>query len=465
MLKEEWRLHSRLFGRWGFAGFPVVVFTVTALAYGLLAYSGFTVQELEVGLHYVVAFLGLSVGSIGFVSSDAVENLLGESNLLVYSSRTLPVSSRRLVSAFVVKDLIYYFFMYMLPLTLALIPVSLYFTSPFTNLPLLLFTVTGAFMLGVSVSFFGAVVYLRSRAASTVVGVAAVATVAAAYFTGYYDVVVTLTPLGFYSQPSLESLLLGYTPLAAAVALGVIAFSPGSSGRDTEHSARYGVMGLLPTFDDTGLTAKILLDMTRSSGGVLKIFFSVGMLFLVFVFLVLYIDIVRDIISSPGLAFATLLAISSISVYHWLNRFDRPEDYLMLPVDAGDVIAAKFRALLLLSLSASYVYLLIAAALFGFGEMLLGAALLPLLTVYFFGATVYMTGLDPNELLLNSKLFAAFGVVVAAVALPMFVAAIAYVEFPRETATFTIALSLAAFAVGILLYRRSKVKWLDKEAS
>lgn len=459
MLKEEWRLHAKLFGAGGFVGFPVVVFAVTMLAFGLLAYSGFTAAELEVGLHYVVAFLGLSVGSIGFVSSDAVENLLGESNLLVFTSRTLPVSSQRLVGAFVFKDLIYYFFLYMLPLTLALVPVSLYFESPLTSMPLLLFTVTGSFMLGVAASFLGAVVYIRSRPVALATGAVAGVAITASYFAGRFDVVVSLTPLGFYEAPSATSLALGFLPLVAATVVGVFGFSPAASARNPEHPARFDAARSLTRFDRSGLTAKMLLDMTRSSGGFLKIFFSVGMLFLVFVFLVLYVDVVSDVVSSPGIAFATLLAISSISVYHWLNRFDRPTDYTMLPVDTGDVIASKFRALLVLSLPASYVYLLLAAALFGFDEMVLGAVLLPLLTLYFYGVTVYMTGLDPNELLLNSRLFAVFGAVVALVALPMFVAAIAYVEFPRETAAFTVGLSLAASVAGVALYRRAKVKW------
>ncbi|MDY7083296.1 MAG: hypothetical protein SXQ77_13045, partial [Halobacteria archaeon] len=113
MIKEEWRIHSRLFGSWGFGLFPLVILSIGALGYGLLAYSGFTVEEIAIGLHYAVFFFGLNVGSIGFVSRDAIENLLGESNLLIFSSRTLPISRERIVATFVVKDLIYYSFLYL----------------------------------------------------------------------------------------------------------------------------------------------------------------------------------------------------------------------------------------------------------------------------------------------------------------------------------------------------------------
>ncbi|MDZ7688726.1 MAG: hypothetical protein U5J64_08415 [Halobacteriales archaeon] len=53
MMKEEWRLHSRLFGGWSFGAFPLVVFVIAVAAYvGVLA-SGFSYTELERGVQYV----------------------------------------------------------------------------------------------------------------------------------------------------------------------------------------------------------------------------------------------------------------------------------------------------------------------------------------------------------------------------------------------------------------------------
>ncbi|MFP4632328.1 MAG: hypothetical protein ACLFMT_02695 [Halobacteriales archaeon] len=462
MMKEEWRLHSRLFGGWGFAGFPVFIFAVASGAYLLLGYSGFATADLEVGLHYVVLFLGFSVGSIGFVSRDAVENLLGETHLLVFSSRTLPLSNRDLVSAFVVKDLVYYLLLYMLPLTLALLPASYYYADPTSSYAVLLTSVTASFMLGVSLSFFGAVVYVRSRPAATAFGAAVAVVVAAAYVLGRWNVLVEFTPLGFYLDPGFTSLALGVAPVGVLLVAGVLAFRPSTASGVRSQGARYASLTHLTSFDSSGLTAKMLLDTTRSSGGVLKVFLSVGMLFLVFVFLVLYVDVVGEVVSSPGIAFATLLAISSVSVYHWLNRFDGVSDYTMLPLDVTDVIAAKARAELMLSLPASYVYLALGGALFGFGEMWLGAVVLPLLTLYFYGVTVYFTGLEPNELLLNSWLFGLFTVCVAVVAVPLFVASIAYVEYPLEITAFVLTWSVVTGGIGYLAYRRSKPRWLRR---
>jgi hypothetical protein len=203
----------------------------------------------------------------------------------------------------------------------------------------------------------------------------------------------------------------------------------------------------------------MVLDVTRSSGGVWKIFFSVGMLFGVFVFLVLYVDLVSNIVAAPGLAFAVLLSISTVSVYHWINRFDRLEDYTSLPVDVDEVLRAKALTFAVVSLPVAYVYLGVGVAVFGFDEVAAGVAVLPLATTYVFGVTVYLTGTEPNELLLDSRLFAVFTAAVAAVAVPLFVASIAYLRFPVEATAFALALSAVAAVIGFALYRRAVPRW------
>jgi hypothetical protein len=454
MLKEEWRLHSRLFGSTGFGAFPLVVVVISAVAYfGVLA-SGFSLTELERGVGYVVFFLGLSVGSVGFVSRDAVENLLGESNLLVFSSRTLPVSQSRSVSVFVIKDLIYYSFLYLTPLVAAFVPVAYVFDlslSP-ARLALVWVAVNGSFALGVSFSFFAAAVHTRSRWL-----LAGVVTAVAAALVYAPSEVLAYTPVGFYESPSPVSAAASTAAIVGFAVVGVLVFSPDRGGGTETYRDVYP--RLTELLRGEGLAAKMVLDVTRSSGGVWKIFFSVGILFGVFVFLVLYVDLVSNIVAAPGLAFAVLLSISTVSVYHWINRFDRLEDYTSLPVDVDEVLRAKALTFAVVSLPVAYVYLGVGVAVFGFDEVAAGVAVLPLATTYVFGVTVYLTGTEPNELLLDSRLFAVFTAAVAAVAVPLFVASIAYLRFPVEATAFALALSAVAAVIGFALYRRAVPRW------
>jgi len=446
MLKEEWRLQSQLFGGWGFGAFPIVVGVICFAAYfGVLA-SGFTFAELERGVAYVVFFLGLSVGSVGFVSRDAVENLLGETNLLVFTSRTLPVSQRRAVSVFVVKDLIYYSFLYLTPLVVALLPAAVVVdASP--RLGVVWLAVNASFTLGVASSFFLAALSTRGR--PYLFGFAAVLGVAILFLRGE---VLSYTPLALYDAPSPTTFAVAYVPAVVIGVTGIYFFDPeGGSEAQTYRDVYPRLRNILRR---DPLAAKMVLDVTRSSGGIWKTFFSVGILFAVFVFLVLYVDIVSAIVAAPGLAFAVLLALSSVSVYHWINRFDRFEQYANLPVDADEVLRAKLVTFLVISLPVSYIYLVVGGVIFGFDEMLVGAVVLPLFTVYVFGVTSYLTGFEPNELLLDSVLFSIFTVAVAAIAVPLFVGAIAYLRFPTVAVVFSVGLSAVSAVVGYLLYRR-----------
>lgn len=458
MMKEEWRLHSRLFGGWSFGAFPLVVLVIAAAAYVGVIASGFTFTELERGLQYVVFFLGLSVGSVGFVSSDAVENLLGESNLLVFSSRTLPVSQRRSVSVFVIKDLVYYSFLYLTPLVAALLPVAFFFGASISvgSVALVWAAVNAAFALGVAVSFFAAALHTRSRA---LLGVVVAGVALAAFYAG--TDALAYTPIGFYESPSLTTALIAFVPVIVLSVAGIFVLQPASaSGTQSYRDVYPRLRGLLGA---EGLTAKMVLDVTRSSGGVWKIFFSVGILFGVFVFLVLYVDIVSAIVAAPSLAFAVLLGISTVSVYHWVNRFDTLGDYTSLPIDADEVLRAKALTFGVIALPVAYAYLLVGIVMFfddgSFFEVALGVVVLPLVVAYVFGVTSYLTGLDPNELLLNSKLFSIFTAAIATVAVPLFVASIAYLNFPTEAAVFAVVFSAVAAVVGFFLYGRAKKKW------
>jgi hypothetical protein len=125
MIQEEWRMHSTIFRGRSFAFFPVMVFIFSlAGSYSVLNYSTLGAESLSFFYSALAGFVGLSVGSLGFSSKDAVKNVLGPTNFLVYSSRTLPVPERRLLAAFLLKDLIYYSFLFLLPITAGFILLS-----------------------------------------------------------------------------------------------------------------------------------------------------------------------------------------------------------------------------------------------------------------------------------------------------------------------------------------------------
>ncbi|MFB6076877.1 MAG: hypothetical protein ABEK12_01980, partial [Candidatus Nanohaloarchaea archaeon] len=266
MVREEWRMHARLFGGRAFAAFPLLVMALTAAtAYGL-ARLGIGPGAVAYGMHHVAFFFGLNVGTVGFVGREALENLLGEASLLVFSARTLPVSRRRILVTFLVKDLLYYVALFVLPAVLGLLPAATALDAPIAGPVLLIATVGGAFMLGVALSFTAATLYLRG-----VLPLAAGAVLLAAATAAAGPGILAFTPLAFYRAPAAATLVTGFLPIPLIAAAGVLLFRPA-------HRVRFRTAGdLFPRvdaalpFDRTGIVAKSVLDMSRSSGGAAKL--------------------------------------------------------------------------------------------------------------------------------------------------------------------------------------------------
>ncbi|WP_323191276.1 hypothetical protein [Halostella sp. PRR32] len=458
MLAEEWRLHTELFGGRRFAVFPLLVTALAAGTAWFLSLTEVTVATVAAGLHGLAFAFGLHTGSIGFVGRDAMENLLGDITMLVFSGRTLPVSRRTLLSVFLVKDIVYYGVLFLLPLTVAVAPLA-YARDPalLARLPLLWATTTATFLFGAAVTF--AFVGLSTRGLpGRVVGLLAAAAVGLAWAAGVD--VGGATPYALYADPSLATAAIAVAPSVALAIVGLYAYDP---------SVRSGVRTTDAAFgrwrrrlgDDTGLWTKSLLDLHRSSGGIWKVLFSGGVLFAVSAALIFLTESVTGVEPSIGLSFGAILGLTAFTTYNWLTQFDDPDDYLIYPVGVADAFAAKFRAFLVLAVPNGLAYFALAVVWFGAdpAHVAVGAVLLVGIELYLFGLTVALAGLQPNEFLFDSVLFAAFGAAVAAALVPVLI--VSLVVTPVST-TLLGALAAAALllgAVGVAVYRRAVPRW------
>lgn len=345
MMKEEWRLHSELFSGRSFSLFPLIILGISSMFAFLFDFSTVDNEAVNQGLGFLGIFLGLSVGSIGFSSRDALKNVLGPVSFLVYSSRTLPVSEKTLVALFLLKDVIYYGALFLAPISLGFAVVS---GGGFAYGALLLFA---GFLLG-----------------------------------------------------------LGVSVAAARLSLNL----PGLKG---SYRGRF-----------SPLSDKTVVDLFRSSGGILKVVFSLTILSGFYWFAVLYFPMAGSFLTNPLLSFSALLGIVSLSVYNWINRFDSFDDYIYLPVEKSDLIRAKQEAFLIVSVPLVSLYLLIPALYYTVSiEMVLLAFATSLaVQLYTLGASSLLTGLKPNSRLFDSFVFLKFGTVTLLAVLPLLLFSVLY---------------------------------------
>jgi len=450
MLREEWRLHSHLFGGPRFAAFPLVVAALSGLGTGLLTLTGTPTATVAGGLVALVGFFGLQVGTIGLVGRDALRDVLGDTTLLVFSARTLPLSWRRLLATFLLKDVCYYAGFVLTPAVVGYGAVAIASGAAPATVALLWLAVVAAFAFGAALSLALVAVATRSRLAF--VGGLAGGTLAVIAL-GVDPV--AYTPYALYADPSVATAVRGVAPTLALAAVGVAPFQP---VEDTG-SARHRATERLFTGVSDPLTRQSLLSVARSSGSVGKVGFSMGVLFAVTALLLDRITAATGITPHPGVAFGTLLGLGAFTTYSWVTQFDSPRSYLRYPVAYADVFTGTLRAYLVLSLSAATVYLAVATLWYPLAAVAVGLLVVPGVAVYVFGVAAYLTGLSPNELLFDTALFAVFGAALAALAVPLLVAALVVSVAPLGAVGGAVGLAGLAGAVGWWLTGRAGPRW------
>jgi len=459
MIREEWRLHSTLFGGRRFAVFPVLIALASAGMVWLLVFTGTAPATIALWLHLLVFAFGLYTGSVGLIGRDGMRDLLGDLSLVLFSARTLPLSQRRLLGTFLVKDIIYYAVLFLVPLTVAYAPAAAT-AGDLARLPLLWLTLTGTFVVGLVVTFSAISARTRGRAGTAVLLAGAVL-VGLAWATGIN--LLDWLPYGFYNGAGGVTPAVGFLATLGIAAVGLAAFDPTS-----ESTSRTTGPDLLRwqrrlRYDSDGLVAKSLIDVARSSGGVWKVVFSGAILFAVTAGLVELVETITGLEPSTGLSFGAVLGLTSFTTYNWVTQFDDPDTYLHHPIATAAVFEAKFRSFLVLGLPTVLGYYLLAVGLWGERALVAvaGGVLVVGLSIYLFGLTVALTGLEPNTFLFDTARFAAFSIGSAVPLVPVLI-----VGFVVEPSPGLLALLAATGVVlglgGVGLFRWSVPRWTER---
>ncbi|MFB6104859.1 MAG: hypothetical protein ABEJ57_07255 [Halobacteriaceae archaeon] len=450
---EEYRLHARLFGGRRFGLVPLVLLGGSALAYRLLLTAEVTPASMVGGLHLLAVLLGLQVGAVALVGRDMIENLLGETTMLLASVRTLPISGRRLLAIFILKDVCYYALLYIVPAVLGLVALIGAGLTPI-GVVLATATVTTAFVLGVATSV--ALVGLSSRHRGlAVLAIAAIAlTLAAAP-----SLIDRYSPYAIYDTGSVTAVAATAIAIATTAAIGAVLLEF-SRDRTTRTSTdqyswlRDHVPGATPW-----LVAKAILDVARSAGGLAKVVVSLALVVGIVGAVLEGVTRAIGIRPAAGPAFAGLLALASFTTYNWLTTVDDADLRRSLPVELSTVFWSVLIAHLLLAVPVATALLLAAAWWFGTATLLPGVLALPGLIVYVVGVTAYVTGLHPGERLFDAGRFATFSAAAAVVAVPVLLAAFAAPVVEAPIAWFVTAGSLVAGGVGLGLIARAGPRW------
>jgi hypothetical protein len=464
MMREEWRLHKSFQGAIGSHVFPAVIFAFSAFLSlsAPLILGNIEASRILLLIHLGALGYGLFVGAMGYIGEQVMTRRLGQVNMVLGIPRLLPVSFRRVMAVFYVKDAVYYVLYSIIPLVLgAAVGAPLAGVSLLTvgRLGLTAFL---AFMTGMGASFLLSAAHIRSRVLLGSLMLLLGCSVASVWPLGALRAGDLLLPLGYwYGRESLyllSSVVVALLLSAAAILLMRERFEAPQRASVEMFSP---VLGKLSSLGDLGgLLAKEWVELRRGGalGPVVAGYIAPLVVIYAMVWLLgegLGVPIYFNVVFYGG-----FVGFLGVTVYSWINNLECNEFLNVQPVGVDDVVRAKLVLYFALTFSVSTCYVL--AIGFLNGELgLLGLALLASLsnTVYVGAVTSRLTGLWTNTMLFDAKVLSKFAACVVPPLVAVLVASFMIGSAPSAAAALLIGVSAAILIASLPILRSLKGKW------
>jgi hypothetical protein len=463
MLKEEWRLHRSLIGKYGSGFFPFYVFVFSAaLAYAMptvltnLSYATFLLM-----LHASSALYGLFVGSMGHVGEQIWSRRLGQINVLLQLPQYNPLSFRRTMGFFYLKDALFYVVYTFIPLTCGIAVGASFVGIGLSSVALLGVTMVITFMIGMSVSFLLSAMTTRSKPLAAVLGLSLTGGVSAVWPLRLIEAGQLMPPLGYWSNRS--ALLLVISIVFTFIISGAAMFTIRERTRTiyVEH-----VSNLLPTeekFTFTGdlsvLVAKEWTELRRS--GVMRQVTTgfVGTILGVYFIIRLFERGVGLPLPFNVVSYSGFVGFMGVLTYSWITNMEHNESLNTVPVTVYQVILAKVILYLLLTSGISAAYVVLIGLLRG------ETALIPLsllvaggTSVYSVAVAAYLTGLWTNTLFFDVKVISKFALFVVPPLVAIEVGSM-YMGSGSVVMGVIITISLMEAVLSIPIFGRVRGRW------
>ena len=412
MFKEELRLHKSFVGSIGSGFFPVMIFFLSVvLAVSFSRFKGIDVPTVLLMLHVGGVLYGLGVGALGRIGEQVMTRRLGQVNFLLALPSLQPVTFRRVMALFYLKDATFYILYAIIPIVGGIAIGAPFAGASLISVGLLGVTLFLAFMIGMSLSFLASTASTRSRAATLAGLLLVLGLVALVWPLGVLAPGQILPPLGFWAQKNPLYLLLAAV-LASLLSAAAILLTKERFEAPTRSYAsallpierRFSFSGPLKT-----LISKEWLELRRSGalgavvGGFLGPLLAVYMLAWIF----------RTGIGIPiefnGVFYGGMVGFLGVMVYSWLTNIETNEFMNVQPVALESVIRAKLLLYFLLTAVISCSYVIVIGVLNGQADLIPISLLVAIATtMYVAGVTARLTGLWTNTMLFDVRVLAKF---------------------------------------------------------
>jgi hypothetical protein len=417
MMKEEWRLHRSLVGGLGSALFPFMVFLLTAFC---AVVAPFILRNLPLAtillmLHAASIIYGFFVGGFGAMGEHVMTRRLGQVNMLLRLPQVYPISFRRVMAVFYVKDSVFYLVYTYVPMVLGIgVGAALAgFSAP--GVLRLGATMFLTFMLGMGLSFAVSAASARSRVAGAAASMGLLAVVALVYPLGVLQPHQILLPLGYWVDGSsawpLSSAALA-VGLAAAGALLMKERFEAQQRRYTDSllgvEGRLGVLGGLRF-----LVAKEWLELARSGSLAPAVGGYTLQLLAVYFISWLFETGFGVQLGFNVIFYSAFVGFMGVMTYSSLTSLEHNEYLNVLPVRVDSLVRAKLAVYFILTSGVTAGYVVLIGLLKGEMHLVLPGLLVAACTsVFVVAVTAYLTGLWTNTMFFGAGTILRFALMV-----------------------------------------------------
>jgi len=406
MLKEEARLHTSLYGGVSFYYFPLVLFLLSLFVSGVFM---FIIDEINTEFYVMVSFMlfflmGMMNGAFGIYAKDYLERRFGDIGRLFSNLTILPVSIQKIFFTTILKDVLFYLIWFVIPLYLGYAVIYIALESSLLHVLNQFISLLFVFMYGVLFAFLLSVLYEKYRKLFFSLMILVLVISLYVILTNF-EIINYIIPYLYYMDPSLY--YFGVMIVGLLMISGLISLLLGRefNTRVSEGKVEVESSNLFNKYKLDVFLLKDYLDLKRTGGLFGKPFFNVLVpaLILLFIFTnTLYFSVGdKDL-----LLFAILLGALAVSLFSSLLSSDAYAYYKFLPTGIDRFIKSKIKITLLLGSFYGILLLLLFALYTDSLNLLVHSYLIYLIfMLYNLGITFYLAGLNPQEYLLNSKVF------------------------------------------------------------
>lgn len=453
---EEYRVLSDLFGKKRLLLFPLMLFIVSLiLGLGVPLFE-FDSRMAPMILFGILILFGIQTGSLGFEARDMIDNLLGDTSRILYSSRTLPITRSKLASVFLVKDALIYTAVMLIPIVtgtiigVAFSPIEGGFDHTITLTGLISLYVLSimSFVFGSSLGFMLTTINIK-KLRTLIITIGASIGVLVLFF--YYNVgisdIIEINPL-----IAILGLFLG-TILSSLV--GIWQFRIVSESEESsQHHNYYNYIPERFTKKSSVMNVffKSFIDIIRSPGGFWKIIFSTGIIAITVVFLVTVVNEFMNTMMREEFLYIGLFSLGVFPIYSLVYRYDSDKHYSIHPIKELNVRLSKVILYMILSyVIVSLFYLVMTVGEIGLYNLIYGLLLLPFLLVYQLGIFMAVAKDQPMKFLFNGALFGIYGISMMFVIVPVVMVGLFGMALPEWFVIMTVMLIVISGLVGIVL--------------